>query len=153
MGRVMALDWGEVRIGVALSDPLRLTSRALTTLTHRDAEKDTEAIRRIIEEHDVVEVIVGHPVHTDGGRGRVARAAEQFAERLRANVEVPVLLWDERFTTQEAARTLIEMNVKRRQRDRAIDRFAAALILQGFLEFERQQSAGVAGDPGRSVSE
>ena len=148
----MAFDWGEARIGVALSDPLRLTSRALTTLTHRDAEKVMQAIRRLIEEHDVVEVVVGHPVHMDGGRGRVARAAEQFAERLKARVELPVHLWDERFTTQEAARTLIEMNVKRSQRGRAIDRFAAALILQGFLEFERQQSAGVAGDTGRSVS-
>ncbi len=153
MGRVMALDWGEVRIGVALSDPLRLTSRALTTITHRDADSDLRAIRRLIEEHEVMEVVIGHPVHMDGGRGRVARAAEQFAERLKAKVEVPVRLWDERLTTQEAARTLIEMNVRRRERGRAIDRFAAALILQGFLEFERQQGTRVAGDSGSCVSE
>lgn len=137
----MALDWGEVRIGVALSDPLHLTARALTTLTHRDAGRDLRAIRELVEGHGVQEIIVGHPVHMSGERGRAALAAERFAERLQAGLDVPVRLWDERLTSREAERTLVEMNVKRRRRAQAVDRLAAAVILQSFLEFEGRQPA------------
>jgi putative Holliday junction resolvase len=134
---VLALDLGEVRIGVALSDPLRVTARALTTLVHRDLERDVDAVRGLVREHEVTEVVVGHPLHLGGERGRAARSAERFVERLERELEVPVRLWDERWSTRAAQRTLREMNIGRRRRGAAVDRMAAALILEAFLEFDR----------------
>jgi putative Holliday junction resolvase len=141
-GRVLALDLGEVRIGVALSDPLRVTARALTTLAHRDLQRDVDAIRGLVREHEVTEVVVGHPLHLGGERGRSARSAERFVERLGREIEVPVRLWDERWSTRAAQRTLLEMNVGRRRRGAAVDRMAAALILEAYLEFDRMSRGG-----------
>ncbi|MEE9219799.1 MAG: Holliday junction resolvase RuvX [Acidobacteriota bacterium] len=133
----MALDLGEVRIGVALSDPLRLTARALTTLKHRNPDSDLSYLHRLVEEHEVAEIVVGYPLRLSGERGRAALAAERFAQRLGERLQVPVKLWDERWTTREAERVLLEMNLSRRRRRQTIDGVTAALILQAFLDFER----------------
>lgn len=122
-----------------MSDPLRVTARALTTLVHRDLDSDLGAIRRLVEENEVTEVVVGHPIRLGGQRGPEALSAERFVERLARSLEVPVRLWDERLTTRAAQRALLEMNVSRRGRAAAVDRVAAALILQGFLEFDRRR--------------
>lgn len=127
---------------MALSDPLRLTARALTTLRHRDWEADARAIRALVEQHEVTEVVVGHPIRLGGQRGRAALAAERAVERLRRALRVPVRLWDERWTTVAARRTLVEMNLSRRRRGAAVDKMAAALILEGFLEFDRRERGG-----------
>ncbi len=139
---MLGLDLGEVRIGVALSDPLRVAARALTTLAHRDVRSDIEAVRRLVQEHEVTEVVVGHPIRLRGERGRAAQAAERFVERLEhALGGLPVRLWDERLTTRAAERALLEMNLSRRRRGEAVDRVAAVLILQGFLDCHRQGRA------------
>lgn len=127
---------------MALSDPLRLTARALTTLRHRGWEADARAIRALVEQHEVTEVVVGHPIRLGGQRGRAALAAERAVERLRRALRVPVRLWDERWTTVAAQRTLVEMNLSRRRRGAAVDKMAAALILEGFLEFDRRERGG-----------
>jgi putative Holliday junction resolvase len=134
---VLALDLGQVRIGVALSDPLRVTGQALTTLLHRDLKADLEAIGRLVREHEVTEIVVGHPILLRGERGRAAMAAERFVARLKGHLELPVHLWDERWTTRAAERALGEMRLSRRRRGAVVDRVAAALILQGFLDHER----------------
>lgn len=142
---MLALDLGEVRIGVALSDPLRVTARALTTFVHRDLESDLETIRRLVSEHEVTEVVVGHPIRLGGERGAAAVKAERFVERLGRELGLPVRLWDERLTTRAAERALLEMNLSRRRRGATVDRVAAALILQGFLEYDRRQRGGPGG--------
>jgi putative Holliday junction resolvase len=133
---------------VALSDPLRVTARALTTLERGGAGGDLEGIRALVAEYEVAEIVVGHPLRLGGERGRAAAAAERFVERLRQKVTVPVRLWDERLTTRAAERAMLEMNASRRQRGAAVDRVAAALILQGYLEFDRRRREGVAGGGG-----
>lgn len=142
---MLALDLGQVRIGVALSDPLRVTGQALTTLLHRDLKSDLEAIRRLVQEHQVTEVVVGHPILLRGARGRAALAAERFVARLRDHLAVPVHLWDERWTTRAAERALGEMRLSRRRRGAAVDRVAAALILQAYLDHEGQARVEPAG--------
>lgn len=124
---------------MALSDPLRVTAGALTTLERGAAGGDLAVIRALVEKHEVAEIVVGHPLRLGGERGRAAEAAERFVERLRRGVGVPVHLWDERLTTRAAERAMLEMNASRKERGAAVDRVAASLILQGYLEFDRRR--------------
>ncbi|HVM12252.1 MAG TPA: Holliday junction resolvase RuvX [Actinomycetota bacterium] len=132
-GRVLGLDVGEVRIGVALSDPERRVALPVGTITVAGAPHDLRAVAKLVAEHGVAEVVVGHPISLAGERGQAAVRAEEFADGLRAIVEVPVHLQDERLTTREAERDLRAAGSGRRTRQ-AVDQAAAALILRAFLE-------------------
>lgn len=133
-GRILALDYGERRIGVALSDPLRLTAQALVTLTRRSRADDLEALRAMTREHAVVGIVVGLPLAMDGTRTPMCRRAEEFAAAVGRATGLPVETWDERLTTAQATRTLLEADVRRARRRAVVDQVAAVLILQSWLD-------------------
>jgi putative Holliday junction resolvase len=133
-GRVLAVDLGTVRVGLALSDPLRITGQPMGHLLRRELRRDLRALIEIVEAHDVSTVVVGHPLLMSGVAGERALDAEKFAERLRAALTCSVILWDERLTTVQAERALIEGDVSRRTRRKVIDAAAAALLLQSWLD-------------------
>jgi putative Holliday junction resolvase len=127
----MAIDPGAKRVGVAISDPLRIVASPLTVLDAADA---VEAIQRLCEEYDPDVVVVGLPVGLSGSEGPSALRARAFAERLRLELEVEVELFDERFTTRAAEGALLESGMKRRDRRQTVDKVAAAVILRHYLE-------------------
>ena len=137
--RVLALDLGSRRIGVALSDPSATIAAPLETIPVTGPRQAAERVREICRRHDVALVVVGHPRNMDGTRGPAARQAEAFAERLRAVLSVPVDLWDERLSTAAAERALIEADVRRAERRGARDRVAASFILQAYLDARRNR--------------
>jgi len=134
-GRVLALDPGQVRIGLAVSDALGITVNPLAALPCVGPRKDVARIVEIVREHEAVTVVVGFPLSLDGAEGPAAVQARDLAERLRARLPgVNVELWDERLTTVEAERMLIAAGVGRRKRRRVVDGVAASLILQSYLD-------------------
>jgi putative Holliday junction resolvase len=132
-GRVLGLDLGDVRIGVAISDPERRLAVPLGTV-HTGAPTDLMAIAQLVEENDVTLVVVGYPLLLSGGAGPRARQAEEFAGALRTSLPVPVVLHDERLSTVEAERALREAGARGRERRRAVDRSAATVVLQSYLD-------------------
>lgn len=134
MPRIMGLDYGEKRIGIAVSDELGMTAQGLETLEHANAEKDLAAIRERVERLGVAHLVVGLPLNMNGTEGPKAAAARAFAERLKTALGLPCTLWDERLTTREAERVLIQGDVSRKRRRQVIDQLAAQLILQGYLD-------------------
>ncbi len=132
-GRVLGLDLGDVRIGVAISDADRRLAVPLGTI-RTGAPSDLRAIAEIVREHGVTLVVVGHPLSLSGEVGPAARKAETFAEALRAILSVPVVLQDERLSTVEADRALREAGAGGRERRAAVDRAAATVILQAYLD-------------------
>jgi putative holliday junction resolvase len=139
-GRVLAIDHGQRRIGVALSDELGILASPLCILKPHARER-VEAVARLAREHAVVEIVVGHPRTLRGEIGPQARRVERFAEELRGAVDVPVRLWDERYSTQEATERLAASRKRSGgRRDRAameVDAVAAAVILQDYLDSRR----------------
>jgi putative Holliday junction resolvase len=135
--RVLALDVGTRRIGLALSDALGLTAQPLAVLERRGAATDLETIARLAGEHQVVTILVGLPLTLAGARGPQARLVETFARRLQGRVAVPIELVDERLTTAESERLLLAADASRRKRKRVRDQMAAQLILQQYLERRR----------------
>jgi putative pre-16S rRNA nuclease len=144
VGRVLAIDLGTKRIGIALSDPTAMIATPLETITGAGGRRAAERVADLCRRHDVAAVVVGWPRNMDGSRGPAARQAEAFAERLRTALSVPVELWDERLSTAAAERALIEADVRREERRRSRDRVAAAVILQGYLD-ARRAAAGAGG--------
>lgn len=132
--RILGIDYGEKRIGLAISDPLLMTAQGLPTLVRKGGESDLQAIRCIIEENNVSGIVIGMPCRMDGTLGTQARRVEVFAARLASFTGVPVDSWDERLTTVAAERALLEGEVRRNKRRGLRDRLAAVLILQGFLD-------------------
>jgi len=131
----MALDLGDARIGVALSDPLGLTAQPQENLPRVGPRRDVEGVRALVERHGVERVIVGNPLLLSGAAGTRSEQAAKFAARLRTRLRgVAVELWDERLTTAEAERVMIAGNARRDRRRRAIDGLAAVLILQSWLD-------------------
>ena len=133
-GRVLGLDHGDVRIGVAISDPVRRLALPLGTVQVGRPPGELEAIAELVVSNDVTLVVVGHPLLLSGKAGARARLADEFAEALGAVIGVPVVLHDERLSTAEAERTLREAGAKGSDRRRAVDRSAATVILQSFLD-------------------
>ncbi|HEY7514693.1 MAG TPA: Holliday junction resolvase RuvX [Vicinamibacteria bacterium] len=138
--RLLGLDVGDVRIGVALSDDTATIAGGLPTLTRVGPRKDVQAVGALVREHEVAEVVVGLPRKLDGTLGPQAEKVQTFAADLRRSLRIPVHEWDERFTSAEATRTLIEGGVRRRDRKLSVDKVAAVLILQGYLDHRRLAS-------------
>jgi len=132
-GRILGLDLGDVRIGVAISGPDRKVAVPLGTV-HTGAPADLKAIARIVQESEVALVVVGNPLRMSGETGTRARHAEEFAGALRQFLSIPVVLHDERLSTAEAERALKKAGAGGRERRRAVDRSAAAVILQSYLD-------------------
>ena len=132
--RVLALDLGGVRIGLALSDELGITAQPAGILEATGARADVEAIAKIVRERGVSRVVVGHPLLLSGQEGDQARKAREIADKLAASLDVPVELWDERLTTAQAERALVSDGVRRARRRAVVDCLAAVLILQSWLD-------------------
>lgn len=130
--RLMGLDLGERRIGVAVSDPSRVLARGIEVIECRSLEKNLEAIARLAEEYEVEAIVVGFPRRLNGTAGEEAKKAEAFAAQIEAHVGLGVILWDERLSTVRAARALAEGG--KRKRRLGIDAVAAVVILQDYLD-------------------
>ncbi|MEE8469734.1 MAG: Holliday junction resolvase RuvX [Dehalococcoidia bacterium] len=132
--RVLCLDMGERRIGVALSDPGGIIASALTVIERKSEDITLEDIISLAQEHGVERIVVGMPRSLDGTLGKQARGVEAFVESLKERTELPVVTWDERMSTVAAKRMLAEAGVKRAKMKNRIDSMAAAFILQGYLD-------------------
>lgn len=131
--RILALDPGTKRIGVAVSDEMGWIAQPLETFERRSITADLTHIQRLVHEHEVDRVIIGMPFRLDGGMGPAAVQVEQFKTMLEGVLTVPVIPWDERLTSKSAETMLIEANVSRKKRKGAVDRVAAAILLQSYL--------------------
>ena len=132
--RILGLDMGERRIGVALSDPLGLTAQRLTMLERTESDQDIHALAALASEHGVESIVVGLPLTMQGTVGEQAQQVMNFVEALRQCVSCPVHLWDERLTTVQGTKALLETDTSRRKRKQLIDQIAAQLILQAYLD-------------------
>jgi len=132
--RILALDHGTKRIGVALSDELGWTGQPLETYQRRTLEADIQHIDRLVREHDVGEVVIGLPLRLNGEIGPAAQSVQEFVKQLEEILTVPVITWDERLTTKSAEELLIAADVSRKKRKGTVDRIAAAILLQSYLE-------------------
>jgi putative Holliday junction resolvase len=132
--RIMALDHGTKRIGVAVSDELRWIAQPLETFERRSLDADIAHIQYLVRTHEVGMVVMGVPLRLDGEFGPAAQAVTRFIERLAQVLNVPVVTWDERMTTKSAEQLLIAADVSRKKRKGVVDRVAAALLLQSYLE-------------------
>ena len=135
--RVLGLDVGTKRIGIAVSDELRLLARGLNTLQRQSKRVDLEKLADIIQEYGIAEIVVGHPLRLGGETSAQTDKVTAFAAELRDRIGLPVHLWDERLTSAEANRVLRDAEVSTHKRARAVDRIAAILILQSFMEARR----------------
>ena len=141
---MLALDLGRRRIGLAVSDPLGLTAQGLPTLERKNKRADLEALRVLAEKHEAALLLVGYPLHLSGRPGTQAEGAAAFAEQLRRHAGRQVLLWDERLTTAEAQRVLRQSGIGRAKRSAAVDRLAAVLLLQNYLDRNRAEGSSEA---------
>jgi putative holliday junction resolvase len=137
MTRLLGLDVGDVRIGVALSDPLGLTAQRLTVLVRQGLAKDLAAVRALVEQHGVSRVIIGMPLTMQGERGPQAHKVEAFATALERAGGAPITFVDERLTTVQGERMLRETGTRGKKRKQVIDQIAAQLILQQYLDTTR----------------
>lgn len=124
-------------MGLSLSDPLGLTAQPLGRISRRGLDRDLAPLLALVDEHGVATIVVGHPLLLSGEAGASAADAARFAERLRAALVIPVVLWDERLTTVQAERSLREGDVRGRRRREVVDATAAALMLQSWLDRPR----------------
>lgn len=134
----MGLDVGEVRVGVALSDETGLIAQGLATLQRAGWKRDLEYLANAARKHGVRQFVIGNPLNLDGSPGQQTERILDFASRLREATRMPVVLWDERFTSVSAERVLIEGRVRREKRKKAIDRMAATIMLQSYLDSQNR---------------
>lgn len=140
--RVLGLDLGSKRIGLAISDEEASIAFPAGTLPSTGRKADVAAVTKLIAERDVGRVVIGLPRHMDGRKGPEAKAAEKFAESLRARAHVPVDTLDERWTSLEAERVLREQGLDARKTKKHVDSVAASIILRTYLELRRNQEGG-----------
>src|SRR5262245_22982568 len=131
--RVMALDVGDKTIGVAISDALLLTAQARPTIRRKDLASDLANLRSLVAENEVHEIVVGQPLHMDGRESAQSQKVADFARQLQKALDVPVVFWDERLTSYEAEQHLRALGLNWRQRREQVDKIAAMIILQGYL--------------------
>ncbi|MGB5823394.1 MAG: Holliday junction resolvase RuvX [Proteocatella sp.] len=129
----MALDVGNKRIGVALSDELQILAQPLYTIHRKGLDKDLEEIANIIDENKVCEIVVGLPKNMDGTIGFQGEKTQKFTDYLKEKVHIPVVMWDERLTTLSARKIMIENNVKQKNKKNLVDTVAAVVILETYL--------------------
>lgn len=140
--RIMGLDFGSKTIGVAISDPLGLTAQGMETIVRKSQNKLRQSLARIealIEEYEVEEIVLGFPKNMNDTQGERCEKTVEFKEMLERRSGLTVHLWDERLTTVEAERVLKEGDVRREHRKEHVDRLAAVLILQGYLDSLKMQ--------------
>lgn len=132
--RILALDVGSKTIGLAVSDPLGITAQGLETIRRQNKRLDFGRLERVVQDYGVAEIVVGYPLRMSGAEGTQAEKMRRFAEELRQRFKLPVHLWDERLTSAEANRVLRESEMSIARRGQVVDRMAAVLILQSWLD-------------------
>jgi len=132
--RILGLDYGEKRIGVALCDELGLTAQVLTTIIRKSWRTDVGVIATLVKTYGVEKIVIGYPLRLDGTEGIQCEKVVRFARRLEAALGVPVIKWDETLSTKEAEEILALSGVHPRKRKEVVDRLAASLILQSYLD-------------------
>jgi len=132
--RILALDHGSKRIGVALSDELKMIAQPLEFIPAQPFDNCVTRLRELLDEKEVELILVGLPRNMDGTYGAAAVQVEEFVDALKSEIPVPIKTWDERLTSAQANRSLIEANVRRQKRKQKVDAMAAALLLQSYLD-------------------
>lgn len=132
--RIMALYVGSRTIGIACSDALLMTAQGIETIRRTSLENDFNRLRELISEYEVHELVVGMPKNMNGTKGDRAEKTEEFVEKMKAVIDLPITFWDERLSTVMAERQLIAADVSRKKRKGIIDKMAAVVILQGYLD-------------------
>lgn len=135
--RILALDLGKRRIGLAISDELGITAQGLETLQRTNVREDLARLKKLASERNVTLIVMGNPLHMSGDEGRGTENAREFAARLEAATGIPVQMWDERLTTVQAQRVLRESGASIGKRAKAVDRLAAVILLESFLDSRR----------------
>ncbi len=138
--RVLGMDVGSKTIGLAVSDPLGITAQGLLTIRRKNKRLDFEQLANVIREYQVSEIVIGYPLRMSGMEGVQAEKMQRFADEVREKFGLPVHLWDERLTSSQANRLLREFDLSMKKRGKAVDRMAAVLILQNWME-----ARGIAG--------
>ena len=141
--RIMGLDFGSKTVGVAISDPLLLTAQGIEIVRRKEENKLRQTLARIealIVEYGVTEIVLGLPKHMNDTEGDRAQLARQFGEKLSRRTALPVVYWDERLTTVSADKAMMEAGIRREERKEHVDRIAAVLILQGYLDYRRNKA-------------
>ena len=142
--RIMGLDYGSKTVGVSVCDPLGLTAQGVETITRNEENKLRRTCRRIeelISQYEITAIVLGYPKNMDDSVGERAEKTEEFKELLERRTGLPVILWDERLTTVAADEILEESGVARKDRKKVIDRVAAGIILQSYLDWQKRQEA------------
>lgn len=132
--RILGLDVGSKTIGIAISDPLGITAQGLETIRRQNKRLDFEKLAQVIRQYEVAQIVVGYPLRMSGMEGVQAEKMQHFAEALRKKFGIPVHLWDERLSSAEANRVLRESEMSIKRRGETVDRLAAVLILQGWMD-------------------
>jgi putative Holliday junction resolvase len=132
--RILGLDVGARRIGIAVTDPLGITAQGLETFHRKNKRTDLEYFRKLIRDHEIKEIVVGLPLRMSGAEGTQAEKIRLFADDLHKHFGLPIHFWDERLTSAEANRLLRETDLSIEKRGKAVDRMAAVLILQGWMD-------------------
>jgi putative Holliday junction resolvase len=140
MGRVLALDVGKRRIGLAISDPLGITAQGLPTLERTTVREDVARLVDLTVDRSVSLFLIGEPLHMSGDKSRQAQYIRDFGERLTEKTGIPVQFWDERLTTVQAQRVLKESGISIEKRARAVDRLAAVILLESYLDSRQSGS-------------
>lgn len=143
--RIIGLDYGTKTVGVAVSDALGLTAQGVETITRKEENKLRQTLARIeaiIEEYEVTKIVVGLPKNMNNTLGERAEACKEFADKLERRTGIPVVMWDERLSTVSAEHVLIESGVRRENRKAVIDKIAACVILQSYLDYIANNNAG-----------
>lgn len=132
--RILGLDVGAKRIGLAISDPLGITAQGLETLQRQNKRSDFAQLQQVIRQHQVAEIVIGLPLRMTGGEGIQAEKMQAFAEEIRRRFRLPVHLWDERLSSAQANRLLRETDMSIKRRGQVVDQMAAVLILQSWMD-------------------
>jgi putative Holliday junction resolvase len=138
--RMMGLDIGSHTIGVAVSDELGVTAQGLKTVKRRSKEEDLKEINSIIHQFEINKIVIGLPKNMDGTLGKQAEMVFHWIKTLREKIHLPIVTWDERLSTVGASKVLLEADLSRKKRDKVIDKLAAVLILQGYLDQSRKRN-------------
>ncbi len=141
--RIMGLDFGSKTVGVAISDPLLITAQGITIIRRKGENKLRQTLAQLealIEEYDVSEIVLGNPKNMNSTLGERARLSSAFKEMLERRTGLPVILWDERLTTVAADKAMTEAGIRREHRKEHVDKIAAVLILQGYLDYRKNKS-------------
>jgi len=132
--RILGLDYGSKRIGVALCDELGLTGQGLTTITWKNRTQVLDALAILVKDHGVEKIVIGYPLRLDGTEGIQCEKVNRFARLLESRLSLPVIKWDETLSSRTAEDILMQSRMRREKRKQVVDKLAASIILQGYLD-------------------